>query len=409
MAASEVLAQGQQPPLRERIRLRERGERQGSAMQMLWSKLEATASLHQLCRQQQGLFEEAQVILALCAEKLEMARRCIDRKWLRSSFAFWPIIHEVDSLLLLVMPASMLLPEALEIQHRFEQKVKDPLQRRLWLGEPGKSGPLVQAVRSLGGRSEALDANLSVQSLSQEQLRYCRHVLRGALDLVNTQADKGFWQLSVNVTIQILSTLLLLAFSAAAFALPAALVTAWRDMLVPWALMFFSLAGAAGAIVSNMLSRQRCIVTAGATIRYFIYYLLVKPVIGAFAALLLVLLEQSRILLAVVVAPRASVPAAAADMPVTVPYLPGVAPLSAPAATPTVAPATDAPITALVQLVVDSESAAFFALAALAVAVGFSADRMLSSMMDRVLSRLWRQSENMGPPAPHGDRPPVTS
>jgi hypothetical protein len=74
-----------------------------------------------------------------------------------------------------------------------------------------------------------------------------------------------------------------------------------------------------------------------------------------------------------------------------------------------VAPVTEDASTALVQIVVGSESAAFFALAALAVAVGFSANRMLSSMMERVLSRLWRQSETTSPPAPPGDRTPVTS
>ena len=377
-------------------------------MQMLWGKLAATTSLHELCRQQQFLPAEDRAILAQCAEKLELARRCIDKKRLRWSFAFWSVIHEVDSQLLLVMPAPMLLPHALEIQHRFEQKVKDPVQRRLWLGEAGRSGPLAKAVWSLGGRSEALDANLTVQSLSQDELRHCRHVLHGALDLVNMQADKGFWELSINVTIQILSTLLLLVFFAAAFAFSPPLVAGWRYMLVPSALIFFGMAGAVGATVSNMLSRQRCIVTAGATLRYFIYYLLVKPTIGAFAALLLVLLEQSHMLLAVVVAPRASIPAAA-EAPVTVPYLPGVAPLVPTPAPPAVAPVTEDASTALVQIVVDSEAAAFFALATLAVAVGFSANRMLSSMMERVLSRLWRQSETTSPPAPPGDRTPVTS
>src|SRR5689334_6207677 len=119
MGASTVSARGERPrPLRARVGLRERSRRHGSATQMLWSKLEATASLHALCRKQY-LSAEQQFILAQCEEKLELARRCIDKRWQRWSFAFWSVIHEVDSLLLLVMPASMLLPQALELAYRF--------------------------------------------------------------------------------------------------------------------------------------------------------------------------------------------------------------------------------------------------------------------------------------------------
>lgn len=406
MGTSAVSAQGGQPrTLRERISLRVRSRWHGSATQLLWSRLEYVASLHDLCLRKDPLPEGDKDILAQCDEKLELARRCIDKKSQRWSFAFWSVIHEVDGLLLLVLPEEMLLPRALEIQQRFEAKVRDPVQRRLWLGEDGKSGPLPQAVQSLTGTSRALNASPPWR----ERLLQCRHVLRGALEQVNIRVDKSFWQLSINVTIQIFSTVLLMAFFAAAFAFSRSLVEGWRDMLVPWALLFFTLAGAAGATVSNMLSKERFVVATGATSRYFIYYLLVKPAIGAFAALLLVLLEQSRMLLAVVVSPRASVPPMLWSPPVTIPYLPEAPPIVPPAA-PALGPGAEGPTTALVQIVVDSEPAAFFALAALAVAVGFSADRMLSSMMDRVLGRLWTQSEKLNASPPEtAERPPLTS
>jgi hypothetical protein len=348
--------------LSERVALRKRSSWNGSATQQLWSRLESTASLLDLCRRKDPLTEDDKAIIAQCDEKLELARVCIDKKTQRWSFAFWSIIHEVEGLLLLVLPEPMLLSQALEVQHRFMRKMKDPVQRKLWLGEDGKSGPLPEAVQCLREASGPPYASL----LAKQRVPQCRYTLRGALNLVNDQLDSSFWQLSINVTVQIFSTVLLVAFFAAAFAFSRSLVDGWRDLLVPWALLFFTLAGAAGATVSNMLSKERFVVSTGATGRYFAYYLLVKPAIGAFASLLLILLEQSRMLLAVVVAHRARAP---------------------------VAPLTEAPTTALVQIVVDSESAAFFALAALSVAVGFSADRMLSSMMDKVLSRLWSQSE----------------
>ncbi|RKG73718.1 hypothetical protein D7W79_24825, partial [Corallococcus exercitus] len=131
-------------------------------------------------------------------------------------------------------------------------------------------------------------------------------------------------------------------------------------------LLLVGFAGASGAIVSNMLSKERFVVATGATSRFFAYHLLVKPVLGAFAALMLLFLEQSRMLL--------SVDTQAGNM-------------------------SGDTSSAILHIVVSDNQAVFFTLMALAVVAGWSADKLLSSIMDKVLGRLLGQSEKVLPPS----------
>ncbi|MCY1036670.1 hypothetical protein OV207_34860 [Corallococcus sp. BB11-1] len=366
MAASDTLPSDAPPAILGLVGFRRRRGRYGSATQLLWNRLENDASLYELCQVRDDLTDEEQVILEQCGQRLEVARRCLDRPLWRWSFSFWQVIHEVDGLLLLVMPRHMLLPHALEVQQQFERRVTDSAQKALWLGAERTQGPLPRSIRIL--RGEPLAASDPEAALSeQERLTRCRHVLRGALGVVNDRVDKSFWQLSINVSIQILSTLLLLTLSLIAMlGFHHSLVTTWPQALIPQGLLLLSLMGAAGAVVSNMLSKERFIVATGATSRFFAYHLLVKPVVGAFAALTLLFIEQSNLLLSVV--PRA--PANAAS------YNP-----------------------ALLNIVVRDWRAVFFTLAALSVVAGYSADRFLSSIMNNVLRRLLGQSEKLLPPS----------
>ncbi|QSQ18851.1 hypothetical protein JY651_26195 [Pyxidicoccus parkwayensis] len=424
MAAADVSPpENPLPDLLTRVGFRKRRTRHGSATQLLWNKLEHDAALYELCRAGRSQTAEERVTLELCRQKLEVARRCIDKRFWRWSFTFWEIIHEVDGLLLLVMPSAMLLPKALEIQHQFERRVLDPLNRELWLGADGTSGPLPQATRMLSRIGRPPGEPPYPPPPDAEQLLRCRHVLLGALGVVNGKVDKTFWQLSVNVAIQVLSTvLLLMLFVLALQAFNANLVKDWPEQVLPKGMLLLGLAGAGGAVLSNMLSKERFLVATGATSRYFAYHLLVKPVIGGIAALVLLFLEQSNLLLAVI--PReASTPAA-----ISAPATPGeatanVAPANAEphGAARNAAPSestspsggagtSDADVNnpAILHLVVSTRKAAFFTMVALSIVSGFSADRLLSSVIDSVLRRLLRQSEKVLSPTapPAADAPP---
>ena len=340
----------------------------GSATQLLWAKWERDESLYELSARQPPSTQQATFILDQCRQKLALARRCIDKKK-RWSSSFWELIHEVDGLLLLVMPLELLLPEALRVLQKFEQKVTDPVLRRLWLGLDGTSGPLPKAVRRLTRAGWPAHGFLRPRRLSEEQVSRYRHVLRGALGTVNEMVDKAFWQMSINVSIQILSTLLMVTLFSVLFVFPW-IFPQWGAFesdprkFIPRDLLRISLLGAGGATLSNMLAKEHFVVATGASARYFFYYLLVKPVIGSFAALFLFYLEISGILLQVVILPESG-----------------------------------GHSTANFQIVVASPEAAFFARAALAVVAGFFADRLLTNMMDKVLDQLLKQSETMMQPS----------
>ncbi|WP_147439453.1 hypothetical protein [Corallococcus sp. CA049B] len=370
MAATDTLPDHPTPELLERVGFLRRRWKFGSATQLLWARLESNASLIELCRDGAERTAGGKVILDQCQQKLEVARRCLDKPWRRWSFSFWEVLHEVDGLLLLVMPPAMLVPRALEIQQQFERRVTDS-RAELWLGADKKNGPLPECVRRLARLDTNGDCARPSPTLAPEELCYCRHVLRGALDAVNQQVDKTFWQLSINVSLQVFSTLLLLGvFIVSALLLTQGFVEDWPRTLVRKGLLLIGLAGASGAIASNMLSKERFVVATGATLRFFAYHLMVKPVIGAFAALMLLFLERSRMLLSVDTRDGAT--------------------------------GADAG-SAILHIVVNDNQAAFFTMVALAVVAGWSADRLLSSVMDKVLGRLLGQSEKVLPPP----KPPV--
>ncbi|WP_375759617.1 hypothetical protein [Corallococcus exercitus] len=367
MAATDTLPNHPLPEMLKRVGFQRKRRGFGSATQLLWNRVGSNASLLELCKRDKDRSPENEAILKQCEEKLEAALWCLDKPLGRWSFSFWELIHDMDGLLLLVMPEDMLLPRALEIQQQFERRVKDSGRSQLWLGEDKTSGPLPRCVRKLIQAGEPGSGADASRSPDKEQLRYCRNVLRGALDTVNQQVDKTFWQLSINVSLQVFSTLLLLAVFLVSFLfLSSALIESWPRDLVPRGLLLVGLAGASGAIVSNMLSKERFVVATGATSRFFAYHLLVKPVIGAFAALMLLFLEQSRLLLSVDTRGGST----------------GVD------ASPTI-----------FHIVVSDRRAVFFTLMALAVVAGWSADKLLSSVMDKVLGRLIGQSEKVLPPS----------
>ncbi|MGE6759804.1 hypothetical protein ACQKGO_17440 [Corallococcus interemptor] len=374
MAATDTLPDHPFPELLKRVGFRRRRRGFGSATQLLWNRVESDDSLLELCRLRTDLTGEDRAILKQCEERLAAARWCLDKPTGRWSFSFWELIHDVDGLLVLVMPPHMLAPRALEIQRLFERRVPDS-RSPLWLGTEKEPGPLRRCVQRLTGEDAPGCGAVAPPPLDKEQSRYCRSVLRGALDMVNQQVDKTFWQLSINVSLQIFSTLLLLAVFGVSFViLSRTAIQDWPGRLVPWGLLLVGFAGASGAIASNMMSKERFVVATGATSRFFAYHLLVKPVIGAFAALVLLFLEQSRLLLSV---DTRSGPAEAADG------------------------------SALLHIVVSDGQAAFFTMMALAVVAGWSADKLLSSVMDKVLRRLLGQSEKVLPPSsPAGTPPP---
>lgn len=323
--------------------------------EMLWDKLEQDVSVYLLCLRRTDLTQEDRDVLDLCKAKLELARDCLDRKT-TLPFAFWHVIHEVDGLLLLVMPEDMLASRGLEVLDNFQRSVVDRGLRRIWLGDDDheQKGPLPLAVHRLvpegtSGTAAPLD---TVSGL------HCRQILRGALGVVDSQTNLGFWQLSMNVRIQVWSGVVLVALLAGLALLTALAIEPLQLPFGLWELLAYILAGVAGATLANMLSKDRFQVVQGDKSRWFLYYLFLKPLIGGCAALFFFLIEKSGFLLEVT--ERDSVPSSA-----------------------------------FFQINVSDQTQLFLVMVALSIVAGAFADRILSSTMERVLQKMMMSSEKL--------------
>ncbi|GMU05454.1 hypothetical protein [Corallococcus caeni] len=237
-----------------------------STTQMLWDELETHVSQLQLCAirlncRQQPLTQEQSFILQQCIQRLTQAQKSIDRWW-RQPFCFWQLVHEVDAMVLRILPESMLKERALSIRERFDRKVKDPTQKRLY--------------------EEVLFLRDPVST-------HDRDMLAGALRLINEQVDKGFWMLAMNTIIQVMSAVMLVLI------VGVALRFYWNyfNYDSKGNILLFILLGAAGAIISNMTTKDPFILSVGPTTRYFVYYLFAKPALGGFAAAFFYLLVRS--------------------------------------------------------------------------------------------------------------------
>ncbi|HET7784352.1 MAG TPA: hypothetical protein VFL36_00125 [Myxococcales bacterium] len=315
----------------------------------LWAKI---AGLHQTLR---TLATPPSPLVGLCGDNLERAKACIQRRWGHAHLA-WRFLHRVDEDLLLLLPDDQIQGRAVDVKAAFDLNIAEPAMRAHWLGTATDPGPLATAVEQLQRTSGG-----GVSNLPQ------RHILREVLGIVDNHVDKGFWVLSMNVFTTLWSAILLgglmLLFGVLAQrgTIPAlaSLGTAPGASLLPIVLL-----GAAGAYLSNLLTKKDFVfVEGGPFTRFLLHPLLVKPVISAFAAVFVYLLAQSRILFAIV-SQAANGGASAPESSAT-----GGLILTAPA------------------------EALGYLYAIVAIVSGFAADKLLGDMIGSVIRRLEQTAE----------------
>lgn len=298
-----------------------------------------------------------------CSANLDRAKACIDRRWGHAHLA-WRFLHRIDEDLLLLVSDDEVQARAAEVQTAFELNMTEPAVRAQWLGTPPVKGPLATAVEQLQKPSAASGG--AVSNVVQ------RYLVREALGMVNDHVDRSFWVLSMNVFTTLWSAILLGAMMLL-FALSIqpdsirALATLGtvpdRDLIE------IALLGAAGAYVSNLLTRKDFVfVEGGPFTRFLLHPLLVKPVTSAFAASFVYLLAQSRLLFAIVPQSASGGTDAGAVNSVSGAATGGLV-LTAPA------------------------DALGYVYAIVALASGFAADKLLGEMLSSVIRRLEETAE----------------
>jgi hypothetical protein len=343
---------------------------------ILWAKLQRMEATLRLIQAQTGDAPQERAFIAYLLDRLEMARASITKvgrdgeerpRILVNSTLYWSLLHEVTADTMLIMPAEMLAAEARHLVQQFKRNIIEPDAREAWLGKDGSSGPLHEALRVV----EACAMRPGAQSAEDAlKLRHARHVLRSVRREVDNHTDLAFQRLNLTVLIRGMSGILLVLLFSLAFLFNSAMWLSpihdeaiWHSLarLLPLIML-----GAGGAIVANMTSEMSALVTNGPRWRQFIFYLFVRPALGAFAAFLFCLLAWSGMIFSIEVAEAAT---AQSD--------------------PALPPA--------IRIVLGSARAVGFAYAMISIVVGFSAERILGSTMDKVLHRLFSAAEKTIP------------
>lgn len=331
-----------------------------SNYESLWAKLwtlESTLALVQALPTDQPPLRAA--ILPQCEENLREAKRCLERqkkalfKRPTSPHLFWRLAHQIDEELLLIMPRQMLPVAALEVGEVFRRNISDKPLRKHWLGEDEKSGPLCEAIKRL--TAQGFDPTEEAD----------RNVLKGALHAVNERTDRQFHQVATNTLFEVLSSLILLVLLIVLSILislrlgPLTHQNPENLSVAGGLLPLLIVLGAAGAILSNMMTKEPFGAPAGQAGRFFMHHLVGKPVLGATAALFFFILAQSGWLFDIRAAQSGS------------------------------SPSPDR----LLQFTVGSLSALYFTHLLIAFVVGFAAERLLRRFIDKALENLLKQAE----------------
>lgn len=283
-------------------------------------------------------------------QNLARAKACIERRWGHAHLA-WRFLHRIDEDLLLLLSDDQVQGRAVEVESAFDLNMSEPAVRAHWLGTATQKGPLAKAVEQLQGSTGD-----GVSNVSQ------RHVIREALSMVNDHVDRSFWVLSMNVFTTLWSAILLAALMLAfGIYVRSPAIPALHDLGndPAYDLLAIALLGAAGAYVSNLLTKKDFVfVEGGPFTRFLLHPLLVKPVTSAFAAVFIYLLAQTRLVFTIVEQGSEAAPAATAALTLAAP--PG---------------------------------ALGYVYAVVAIASGFAADKLLGDMIGSVIRRLEESAE----------------
>ena len=302
--------------------------------------------------QAQNLSHEQKHIITICKTYLEKARAYTNRPLLSAKFPFfarrhphlvWEFLHRVDEYFILLIKDEELYSKAIDVKASFYLNIKEEKVRAEWVGEKGKLIGILDQIKK------------------REHMEENRCVIRDALKLVNEQMDRTFWQLSMNTLTSVWSGVMLawLMVLAVIFYPAGALQSLGTDAFEK-ALVTLIALGLMGAYLSNLMTKENFLYVRGGPFwRYLLHNLFSKPVMSAFAAVFVFILEKSKLIF--------SINAIDTETP-------------------------SKAVSQIISLNVDKLNEGYV-YAVLAIVSGFAADKMLRNMIDKVLKRLEQKAE----------------
>ncbi|MDD5434544.1 MAG: hypothetical protein PH343_03855, partial [Nitrospira sp.] len=276
---------------------------------------------------------------------------------------FWELVHRNDEDSILLIPEAELLSSAVDVKTSFDLNIKDDGLRIEWLGKEGEKGKLLTAMDKIINRPDTpLPATPNGLLNGTREIEESRYIINEATKIINERMDHSFWILSLNNLVGVLSSFLLAFWMVIFYILcyPKQLVGLavfpLKEIVIP-----VSILGLMGAYVSNIITREDFLFIKGPFWRYMIHHIISKPILAAFAAVFICALEKSKLIFSIT--------------PVT-------------EAGQTIATG----VQQIISINVPAGSAGYV-YAILAIASGFSADKLMRGMIDRVLKRLEANAE----------------
>lgn len=293
-----------------------------------------------------GPTPDQQSLIKICETYLETARSYLDRPWwaLRSRHPhmIWEMLHRVDEYFILLMKNEEFYSKASYVKNSFDLNIKDDKVREEWIGANGKL-------------KKALD-NITAGIYNEGD----RYAVKDALNLVNEQMDRTFWQLSMNTLTSVysgvlLGLLMLLAWiyhtkgpaTGILYSLDKGGLSEHYKALIVLGLM--------GAYLSNLMTTENFLYIQGAPFwRYFLHNLVSKPLMSGFAAVFIYILARSKLIFSITTSGQTQ---------------PQIININVP------------------------DGGVGYAYALLAIISGFAADKLLRNMIDSVLKKLEQKAE----------------
>ncbi len=312
------------------------------SQERLYSKI--TDLEHALSILRSGHLDPTQVKVAeSCDKYIAMCWNYMNRRR-KHSHLVWEFLHRVDENLILLMPEEEFTSKATEVAVFFDMNIQDEKLRKAWLGEEGILRHAAERISK--GWSSAQD----------------RHVVKDALQIVNEQMDRSFWQLSMNTITSVVSGCMLGILVLLFWWCCLNDFNSFGDGSLQANLADLLVFGLMGAYLGNLLTWEGFLYVRGAPFwRYFLHNTLSKPILGSFAAVFIFMIEKTKTIFSISVVQQAG----------------------------------QAAENAAAQIVNFNVSSAAlpYAYGLLAIVSGFAAEKVLRSMIDAVLKRLEERAE----------------
>ncbi|MDD5170913.1 MAG: hypothetical protein PHN75_19005 [Syntrophales bacterium] len=224
--------------------------------------------------------------LQMCKKTLDEAEAALMKKPFRKTFLAWDLLHQVSEEMILLLNQEELAAEGKKVEQDFKLSSLPEIVKNDWLGR------LEGARKALeSGPDSPPPAPPSPPAVPSPDVKAAYQTIKMALQVLDSQTDNLFWDIWTKKLFGFIYTVLLII----SMAILVCLCSRQTGFLLSIGNVL--LLGAIGGFASGILSAEPQYIAKGQFWVSSLYYTLVRPTLGALAALLVFLMLQSQYLI----------------------------------------------------------------------------------------------------------------